>query len=76
MPEVQFVRVILQICGDYCAFHETTCEVMYDLTNKKQTGYMTWEEIEEALQKEYSGDYCDIQETDAVLINGQYYYQI
>lgn len=78
MMEAQKVKVCLQICGDYVAFHEIGALVVYDLTNNKMVDdggqFNSLEEIRKAMKDR--GEYCDIQEVDAVLVDGEYYYQI
>lgn len=76
--EAQKVKVILKLCVDYVAFHEISAMVLYDLTNNIMVdGYGSYESLEE-IQSEIndSGDYCDFEETNAVLVDGKYYYQI
>jgi hypothetical protein len=76
--ETQKVKVYLRICGDYVAFNEISALVIYDLTNNKMVDdggqFNSFEEIQEAMEDR--GDYCDIHEVDAVLVDGEYYYQI
>lgn len=76
--EAQKVKVILKLCGDYVAFHEISAMVLYDLTNNIMVDtYGSYESLEE-IQSEMDGrgDYCDIEEIDAVLVDGKYYYEI
>ena len=68
----QKVRVILSMCGDYCAFHECTIYVAYDVTNDIQLEDETLEEIKERMDKTHG--YCDYQECDAIKVGDTYYY--
>ena len=72
MSEVQKVRVILSMCGDYCAFHECDVSVVYDVTNDIQLEDETLEEIKERMDK--TRGYCDYQECDAIKVGDTYYY--
>jgi hypothetical protein len=76
--EAQKVRIILELCGDYVAFHEISTSILYDLTNDvivdDYNPYNSLEEIQSAMSNDR--DYCDIQEVDAFLVNGEYYYQL
>ena len=75
---MQKVDVIVCIAGDYCAFHEMSISVEYDLTNDKQvSGSYSKEELEERMDSDecYDG-YSDYQEFDAILVDGKYYVNI
>lgn len=71
--QAQKVRVILRMCGDYCAFHECSVYLAYDITNDVQLDEETLEEIKENIAND-DGDGCDYQECDAVIVDGRYYY--
>ena len=71
MKEIQYVRVWVSQNGDYCAFHENSMYVEYDITNNKQIGDYTIEEMEN-----HDCDYSDYQICNAVLIGGKYYISI
>ncbi len=66
---MQNVQVWVGIAGDYCAFTEVRLSVEYDITNDKQLGYMSLEELND---HEY-GDYSDYEIRAAYLIDGKYY---
>ena len=66
---MQKIKVYVGICGDYCAFHEMEFYVEYDITNDKQLGDYTLEELKEWEYEEYG----DFQVREAVLIDGTYY---
>lgn len=76
--KAQKVTIILELCGDYVAFNEISANILYDLTNDVMVDnygkYNSLEEIQLAMEDR--GDYCDIQQVDAVLVDGKYYYQI
>jgi hypothetical protein len=66
------VKVWVGIDGDYCAFHETTIRVVYDITNDiSLDDYMSLEELEAWDQDEH--EYGDYEIFDAILDNGKYY---
>ena len=68
---MQKVQIYLMISGDYCAFHEIDFSVVYDITNGKQLSDYSLEELED-----WEGEYSDVQEVEAYLIDGEYYYNI
>jgi len=76
--KVEKVTIILELCGDYVSFNEISANILYDLTNDVMVDnygpYNTLEEIQLAMEDR--GDYWDIQEVDAVLVDGNYYYQL
>ncbi len=93
MAEIQHVKIIARMCGDYAAFHEASIYAEYDLTDRVMIGeypdgFYDYENDtviegkEEELHqhmlnlKEEREDYCDYDEIDAVLINGNYYMKI
>lgn len=67
------VKVILRISGDYCAFHEMTFKVEYDITNNIQLGNKTLVELEKLLQEDEERDYSDYDIVDAILDGKKYY---
>lgn len=71
---MQKVKVYLMISGDYCAFHEMSFHVVYDITNEiKLEGYT----LAELKKWKYSDNgYSDVRKVDAFLIDGVYYYNI
>lgn len=73
---MQKVRIYLKVGGDYCAFHEMSFRVVYDITNNKKFSEYTCQELEEWDYNEQGGGYSDVIEADAYLIDGKYYYNI
>jgi hypothetical protein len=73
--EVQEVEVLLQICGDYVAFHEMESYVLYDFTNDVGVdNEMTREEAEELAEEEPDGDgYSDYAKVNAILYKDSYW---
>jgi hypothetical protein len=63
------VQVWVGIAGDYCAFHEVSLSIKYDITNDIQLDDMSLEELND---HEYE-DYSDYEIRDAYLIKGKYY---
>ena len=73
---VQEVEVLLQICGDYVAFHEMDSYVLYDFTNDiwvDDDEGMTREEAEEKANSDERDDYTDYAKVDAILYKGSYW---
>lgn len=66
------VKVYLMISGDYCAFHEMSFRVVYDVTNNIQLGDYTITELRRWNFEEYS----DVQLFDAIKEGGKYYINI
>lgn len=76
--EGQKVEVYVSIGGNYTAFNEMSMRIEYDITNKKQIGYATTEEMDQHFEDEENGaghDYTDYDVRDAYLIDGIYYVQ-
>lgn len=66
------VKVYVKISGDYCAFHEMSFNVVYDITNNIQLEYDTLEELEN-WDRDENGGYSDVEQFDAILVDGKYY---
>ncbi len=66
---MQKVQVWVGIAGDYCAFHETSFSVEYDITNDIPLGDMSLEELNNHEYEVYS----DYEIRVAYLIEGKYY---
>ena len=64
------VEVYVRVCGDYCAFHEMSIRVVYDITNNINFDDLDLEELEDW---EYDSNYCDYSLCDAILDDGKYY---
>jgi hypothetical protein len=75
---MQEVKILLEISGDYVAFHEISADILYDLTNDillDKYSYESLEEIQEAMGGER--DYGDIKEVNAIRTeDGRYFYQL
>lgn len=69
------VKIILCISGDYCAFHEMSFKVEFDITNNIQLGYNTLKELEEKVKNGHSG-YSDYNIIDGIKDGDKYYYSI
>jgi hypothetical protein len=69
---MQKVKVIVSICGDYCAFHEMSFYIYYDITNDIQLDDYSLEDLNEDMERGYNG-YSDLEIRDAYLIDGEYY---
>ena len=73
----EHVKVFACLHGVYCAFHEMTLSVIYDITNDKSVGMMyneeTMEEMENWSREDRLSKNYDIKKLDAVLVNGIYY---
>ena len=68
---MQKVHVWVGIGGDYCAFHEISFSIEYDITNDKQIGNLSLDELE-GFNLE-SSDYSDYEIREAILLDGEYY---
>jgi len=68
---MQKVEVWVSISGDYCAFHEMEFYIVYDITNNKQLGDMSLEELE--LLDFDTLEYEDFEIREAYLIDDKYY---
>jgi hypothetical protein len=64
------VDVYVEVSGDYCAFHELSLSVVYDITNNIQLGDETLEELE---NWDFDGDYCDYEIFKAIKDGNDYY---
>lgn len=67
--EIKKVKVYVEIAGNYCAFHAMMFNIVYDVTNGKQIGEYSLEELE---NWEYD-EYVDCQLRDAIIVDGKYY---
>jgi hypothetical protein len=65
---MQKVKVYVSISGDYCAFHEISFRVLFDITNNIQLGYKTLEELEN-----WESEYTDVEIRNAIEVDGVYY---
>lgn len=66
------VKVYFMICGDYCAFHEMSFRVVYDVTNNIQLDDdYTLEMLENWNKDEH--DYDDVQLCNAIKDGNTYY---
>lgn len=69
----QKVQVYVMISGDYCAFHEASFTVVYDITNGEQLGDHTEEELSNWDYSDDGGGYSDVTSVDAIKVDGKYY---
>lgn len=73
------VKVYVKMSGDYCAFHEASVSVVYDITNKKHIGFSDEEDLEKYGCWDYNNDgggYSDVTRASAILVDGKYYIDI
>lgn len=72
------VKVFVRISGDYCAFHEMSIHVIYDITNNISLGFND-DDIETLKNWQYNedgGGYSDVEEMDAIKIGSEYYVKL
>jgi hypothetical protein len=69
--EVQSVRVIARLCGNYAAFSEISIYAEYDLTNDIQLSDTSKEDLIENVNN--SEQYCDYDIINAIKIGDNYY---
>jgi hypothetical protein len=76
--KIQEVEIYLQIAGDYCAFHEMSFTVMYDITNNISFCGQTIEELNQKIAdlEENGHEYSDLDIIDAIKIGDVYYYSL
>ena len=76
--EVQKVEIYLRVGGDYCAFHEMSFRVMYDITNNVSYCGETIEDLDRQISdlEENGHEYSDIDIVDAIKIGDKYYYSL
>jgi hypothetical protein len=68
---VQEVEVYVRLSGYYCAFHEMSASVVYDVTNDIKFDDLT---LEECKNYDFDGDdSSDVGLVKAILYKGQYY---
>jgi hypothetical protein len=73
-PPHQKVRVYVMLSGDYCAFHEVSLQVVYDITNNHKVGYGHYSK--KKLENWEYTDYSDVKEYSALKIGDRYYVEI
>jgi hypothetical protein len=63
------------ISGDYCAFHELSLKVVYDITNDTPVGYSGYdkEKLANWDYNEDGGSYSDVESRSAIKIDNEYY---
>lgn len=69
----QKVDVYVMVSGDYCAFHELSLTVVYDITNDINLGDNTEEELSSWDYHDDGGGYSDVTSTTAIKIGDKYY---
>lgn len=67
---MQEVKIYVGVFGDYCAFHEMSFSVMFDVTNNLKLGDMSLEELE---NWDYDACYSDYEVMDGIKIGDKYY---
>ena len=73
------VEVYVKMSGDYCAFHEASVSVVYDITNKKHVGWGDEEDLETYPKWDYNNDgdgYSDVTKASAIIVDGKYFIDI
>ena len=65
------VRLIVSISGCYCAFHEMSFNIEYDLTNNEIIGDYDLDELRKQMREKF--EHTDFEERDAVIVDGVYY---
>jgi hypothetical protein len=68
----EWVNAYVMVSGDYCAFHEMSLQVLYDVTNGIQLGDYDLEQ----LQNWKRGDYSDVELQRVLKVDGRYYLPI
>ena len=66
------VEVYVEVCGDYCAFHEMSINIVYDVTNEIELDEYS---LQELLEWE-SGGHSDITIAKAIRMDDKYYVDI
>lgn len=69
--EIEKVKVYVMLSGDYCAFHEVSLRVVYDITNDCKIGFNRYTKKE--LDEWEFADYSDVQEYTALKVGKKYY---
>ena len=72
--EQETVMVYVMVSGDYCAFHEITLRVVYDLTNDHPVGNLGY--TKEQLDEWDYTDYSDVAEFKAIRIGKEYFVRL
>lgn len=70
------VQVYVKIAGDYCAFHEMSIQVVYDITNDCPVGFGGDESPEELAEWDFNdngGGYSDVEQRSAIKDGNKYY---
>lgn len=70
---MQKVEVYVEVSGDYCAFHEMSLSVVYDITNNIKLGDMSLKKLQ---KWEYESDYTDYEIFNAIKEGNKYYVNI
>ena len=76
--EPQEVEVYVMISGNYCAFHEISINVVYDITNDIETNDFL-DKTKEGFEKwnfKLSGGHSDVQKFNAIKIGDKYYVEL
>lgn len=76
--QVEQVEVYVMISGDYCAFHEMSMRVVYDITNDCPVGFSNYDE-EKLENWDYNNDgggYSDVEQRSAIKIGDKYFISV
>lgn len=71
---MQKVKLYVMISGDYCAFHEMSFNVCYDVTNDIELDSYSLEELENWDRDKH--DYSDVELVDGIKDGDKYYYSL
>ena len=75
MSDYKKVEVVVQLVGNYCAYHEMSEYIVYDVTQNIKLDDYTIEELEELLKEGYYWA-CDYKKCNALLHDGKYFVDI
>lgn len=70
---MQKVQVYVMVSGDYCAFHEMSFSVVYDITNDIKLDDYDKETLSNWDYNEDGGCYSDVQQVTAIKDGSTYY---
>ena len=72
------VKVYVMLSGDYCAFHEISLNVVFDITNDHSVGYhrYTKEELDNWDFNKHRNYSIDVDKYDAIKVGNRYYVKL
>ena len=75
MKNLQKVKVVVSVSGSYCAFHEISFDICYDITNDIQLDDYSLEELQEKVNSDWDCEYSDYEIRNAIYdsLNKKYY---